>query len=93
MSWGQPGSRAQLAGRREAGDIADLGHQDRRGDGADPMDHLNRPISTMRRQAGAQVGLHDLHLVFDHLQQVTAGVDPIAVGAIEGLQLLPIAFS
>ena len=58
----QPGPRTQLARPREAGDVTDLRHEQRREDPPDPVDGLDRPIA---RMAGELVGQGPLER--DHL--------------------------
>ena len=45
MAGGEPTPRSKMPGRLEAGDVTDLGDQDRRRDRADSVDVLDRVIT------------------------------------------------
>jgi hypothetical protein len=73
-----------MVGGREAGDVADLGHEHRGEDRADPGDGLDGPVAGVVGQGGLDALLGHLDLAFDDLHHVAEGLDPDGVGVAEG---------
>ena len=80
---GEPGPRAQVSGRGEAGDVADLGDEHRRPGRADPGNLLDRPIAGVGGQPGGDPAGGQLDLQIEGVDQPAVGVDPGPVGDIQ----------
>ncbi len=84
VAWGEASPAAQLTRTREAGDVADLGHEDGGQHGAHPTDGLDGPVTVVVVEGSGNASLEHGHLPVDDLDDVAQGLDPGGVGGAEG---------
>jgi hypothetical protein len=83
VAWGEPGPGAQVPGRGEAGDVADLGDEHRGPGRPDPGNGLDRPISGVGGQAGGDPSAGQVDLGVEGVDDPEVGVHPGPVGPIQ----------
>src|SRR5271166_7209481 len=73
---GEPGPRAELLGALEAGDVADLGHEDGGQDLADAWELQEGPVAWVVLQLFVHIAVEHGDLTVVELQEVPEGLDP-----------------
>src|SRR5271166_241548 len=86
---GEPGPRAELLGALEAGDVADLAHEDGGQDLADAWELQEGPVAWVVLQLFVHIAVEHGDLTVVELQEVPEGLDPDRVGhrEIQAVQL------
>jgi len=86
---GEAGPAAELLGRAEAADVADLGHEDGGDDLADSGQGEEGPIAGVGLELGVDVRVEFGDRSFVDVEQVAQRVEPhgISLGEFEAVQL------